>query len=146
MNYSFICLSGCSAGWNVRVEKIIGERQAYSQIAFGKLYAKLRYADKYIVNMMKVYIERNNLLLEWYRTKCWLYSRLLLQSDGFNSITPADWAPKSSPAMLTYSLDGSRCACHAYQHVSNTNQFDHCHFWTVIGDSNSLLFNLFLTV
>ena len=60
-----------------------------------------------IVNIMKVYIERNDSQLELirYRKKCRLYSRLLLQSDRFN-------APISSLAMLAYSLEfGSRCSC-----------------------------------
>ena len=46
----------------------------------------LRYADKRIVNIMKVYIERNTLQLELIRNRNFfkLYSRLLLQSNGFN--------------------------------------------------------------
>ena len=38
---------------------------------------------------MRVYIERNNMQLEWirYRKICWLYSRLLLRTDGFNAIS-----------------------------------------------------------
>ena len=44
-----------------------------------------------------------------------------LRSDGLNAISPTDWAPKYSPAKLAYSLDGSRCSCHAYHNVSNTN-------------------------
>ena len=33
---------------------------------------------------------------------------------------PSIRAIRSSPAMLAYPLDGSRCACHAYQNVANT--------------------------
>ena len=51
-------------------------------------------ADKRIivVNIMKVYIERNNLQLELirYRKNCWLYSRLLLRSDRSNAISPTE--------------------------------------------------------
>ena len=43
---------------------------------------------KCIVNIMKVYIKRNNLQVELirYRNKYWLYSHLLLQSDGCLSV------------------------------------------------------------
>ena len=34
----------------------------------------------------------------------------------------------------------------AYQNVSNTNQFPHCHFWTVMQDSSYLIVTPFLTV
>ena len=107
----------------------------------------IRYADKRIVDIMTVYIESNNMHLELIRNskQCWLYSRLLLRTYGFNPISPIDWASTHSPAMLACSLDGSRCSCHAYQNVSNTTQFNRCHFWTVIGDSNYLLFAPFLT-
>ena len=57
------------------------------------IYARLlRYADKVIVNIMKVHIERNSLQLELirYHTNCWLYSRLLLWSDKFNAISPTE--------------------------------------------------------
>ena len=53
---------------------------------------------KRIVNIMEVYIDRNNLLLEWIRYRkqcCRLYSRLLLRSDGFYAISPTDY--KSLP-------------------------------------------------
>ena len=44
-------------------------------------------------------------------------------------------------------MDSIQCRPpNAYQDISNTNQFDRCHFRTVIGDSNSLLFTPFLTV
>ena len=62
-------------------------------LSFGfGLITQLRYADKRIVNIMKVYIERNNLQLELirYRNKCGLYSRLLLRSYGFNTISPTE--------------------------------------------------------
>ena len=57
-------------------------------VRFGHL---LRNVDKHIlahtVNQIKVYIERNNLQVELLRCRknCWLYSRLLLRSDGFNA-------------------------------------------------------------
>ena len=50
------------------------------------LVTQLCYADTCIVNIMKVYFERNNLQLELIRyskKKCLVYSRLLLRSDGF---------------------------------------------------------------
>ena len=51
-----------------------------------------RASDKSIVNIMKVYIERNNLQLELirYRKKCRLCSHLLLRSNGFNAISPTE--------------------------------------------------------
>ena len=49
---------------------------------FGQL---LRYADKRIVNIVKVYLERNNMEvgLIWFHKKYQLYSRLLLRSKEF---------------------------------------------------------------
>ena len=48
----------------------------------------LRYADKRIANIMKVYIERNNLQVELIRLKKYqLYSCLLLRSEGCNAIS-----------------------------------------------------------
>ena len=47
-------------------------------------------ADKCIVNIMKVYIERNNMqvgLIIRFRKKYRLYSRLLLRSEEFNAIS-----------------------------------------------------------
>ena len=89
--------------------------------AFFGSFSSLNYAitlhsmDKRMVNIMKVFIERNNLQvgLIRYRTFFWLYSRLLLWSDEFNAISSTDWAPKYAPAMLAYSLGGSRCSCTA---------------------------------
>ena len=62
------------------------------------------YADKRIVNIIEVYIERNNLQLELiqYHKKMWLYSCLLLRRDEFNAISSTNIA---------------------YQKVSNTNHF-----------------------
>ena len=50
----------------------------------------LRYADKHIVNIMKVYIEKTNWQLELiqYCKKCCLYTRFLLRSNGFYAISP----------------------------------------------------------
>ena len=57
----------------------------------------LRYADTRIVSIMKESIERNNLQVELirHRKKCWLYSGLLLQSDGFNATLPTEWTSGS---------------------------------------------------
>ena len=54
---------------------------------YNKRIAQLRYAEKFIVNIMKVYIERKNLQLELIRysvcERILFYSCLLLQTDGF---------------------------------------------------------------
>ena len=82
----------------------------------------LRCADKRISNIVKGYIKRNNLQLELYDTVQIVdFIHVYVCSMQYR---PWIWAIKSSPAMLAYPPDGSRCACHAYQNVSNTNQFD----------------------
>ncbi len=98
-------------------------QQYHTSVRFQQSITLLRYAQRRIfVNIMKVYIERNNLQLELIRYRKNVYFiHFTFANDGFS-------APKCSPAMLAYSLDGSRWSCHAYQHISNTNQFDHCHF------------------
>ena len=76
----------------------------------------LRSAERRIVDIMKVYNERNNVHL-----------------DGVNIST-----------LFTFTFPKWRCQCNIAhrlstedQDVSNTNQFDHCQFWMVIGDSKS---------
>ena len=71
--------------------------------SFGQL---LRCVRKCIVNIMKVYIERNNMQVELirFRKKYRLYSRLLLRNEEFNATdvftlgkslqhVPVRWAP-----------------------------------------------------
>ena len=71
----------------------------------------LRYADKRIVN--KIYYNESvhrkgqfstRINIDRCRKKCWLYSRLLLRSDGFDAISP----------LRTHTFD---------QEVSNANHF-----------------------
>ena len=59
-------------------------RSSLHSVRFGQL---LRCAHKRIVNIMKVYIERNNMQVELvrFRIKYRLYSRLLLRSEEFNA-------------------------------------------------------------
>ena len=106
---------------------------ALSPLSVGQLsfvfVIQLHHADNR--NTIKVYIEKNNSQLELIRDNVkfvLLYSRLLLRSDGFNAISPTDGPLKSSPVMLAYSPDGSRCSCRACQNVSNQNQIGNCHF------------------
>ena len=59
-------------------------RSSLDSVRFGQL---LRCPHKCFVDIMKVYIERNNLKLNIYDSvrKCRLYSRLLLRSEEFNA-------------------------------------------------------------
>ena len=68
---------------------------------------------------MKVYIERNNLQLEliWY-----------LKNVDFIHV----YVCKATDSMQ-YGRPN------VYKEVSSTKHFGHCHFWTIIRDSNSLL-------
>ena len=101
----------------------------------------LRYADKRIVNITKVFIERNNLQLELirYRKKCCgLYTHVYFCE-----------ATSSMHRLGTkiFTLNASLFA--RWQQVRMpriSERFDHCHFWTVIENSNYLLFTQFLTV
>ena len=61
-------------------------------VRFGQLLYDVRCVDKRIVNIMKVYIEANNLQVELiqFLKNYWLYSRLLLRSEEFNPISPTE--------------------------------------------------------
>ncbi len=93
----------------------------------------LRYADKCIVNIMKVYIGRNNLQLELirYRKQCGLYSRLLLRSVGFSAISPSECISGSfvhKPVRLRFwqskSTHGRKKVCHrAYFRICSPETF-----------------------
>ena len=43
------------------------------------------------------------------------YANWYTRRQIYLCVSPNDWAMKSSPARLAYSLDGSRCSCHTYQ-------------------------------
>ena len=76
-----------------------------------------------------MYIERTNLQIELIRYRKNVdFVHIYFCEAVFNAISLTNLAPNSSSAMLAYSLDGSRCSCHAYQNVSNTDQFGHCRF------------------
>ena len=72
-------------------------------VRFGQL---LRCAHKYVINMMKVYIERNNIQVELIRLrkKYRLYSSLLLRIEVF----PTD-AMFTQPDRQICVIDRSRC-------------------------------------
>ena len=59
-------------------------------LCLGRFGQLLRHANKRIVNIMKVYIEKNNLQVELIRYHIRLYSRLLLRSDRLNGISPIE--------------------------------------------------------
>ena len=77
----FLCLSVC-----------LSISPSFILVHFGQ---QLHYADKRVVNIMKVYIERNNLQVDLIqcREKGLLYSRILLRSDGFNAMSLTEHKP-----------------------------------------------------
>ena len=101
---------------------------------FGQL---LRCADKRIVNIIKMYIERNGMQVELmrFRKKYLLYSRLLLRSEEFNGISH------------TFEIDVVLTHGKSFQH----NLFPHSLFaWKVVttiycsisGNSNLICYSL----
>ena len=71
-------LFGCLCGW-----VFVCIRSSLHSVRFGQL---LRCAHKRIVNIIKEYTARNNMQVELirFRTKCLLYSRLLLRCEDFS--------------------------------------------------------------
>ena len=55
----------------------------------------------------KTHCQYNETVHQRNKLQSLLYSRLLLRRNRFNAISPTNWAPKSSPAILAYSLGGS---------------------------------------
>ena len=100
-------------------------------VRFGQL---LRCADKRIVNIMKVYIERNNLQLElvWYHKKCWLYSCLLMWSIRFNAISLTEHISGSfehKTLRLNFWLaTASQCMANLFnwRKICSMQSFQHC--------------------
>ena len=79
---------------------------------------------------MKVYVERNNLQLESirYRKNVDYEATGSMQyraSIGHQNLHRQCQPIREIPADL--------CSCQAYQNVSNTDQFDHSHFWMILG-------------
>ena len=80
-----------------------------------------RYADNRIDNIMKVYIERNHLQLY-----------LIRHREQMLTLFKLIFAKQCSIAHRTH-ISG----------ISDTNHFGHCHFLTVIEDSDSFLHSVF---
>ena len=114
-------------------------------IYFGQL---LRCADKRIVNIMKVYIERNSMQVELIRShkKYRLHSRLLLRSLEFNGISPTFASCDRQSDMVFEHGKSFQHISVAVHTVRMESHYNNCLFDKRQFDSNLLLFTSFLKI